>query len=181
MAPRLAELPQSKLPTSHSAAPVAHGPHLCPRAERLCAATRAALVVVGCYCCRSRSYTMTTNQTHCETVTAPCATCTPAPTPGTRVAPIIRARRVTAAKSRVPSEPHGEGQLCRHVCTVCPGLATKIGRLIWPCSRFGRADDDVAAHRLGWCCCWGAALRLAGRATGLHACLADESWTSVRH
>jgi hypothetical protein len=70
-----------------------------------------ALVVVGCYCCRSRSYTMTTNRTHCETVTAPCATHTPAPTPGTRVAPIIRARRVTAAKSRVPSERHGEGQL----------------------------------------------------------------------
>ena len=118
MAPRLAELQQSKLPTSHSAAPVAHGPHLSPRAERLCAATRAALVVVGCYCCRSRSYTMKTNRTHCETVTAPCATCTPAPTPGTRVAPIIRARRVTAAKSRVPSERTARGN-----CAVRPRVA----------------------------------------------------------
>ena len=29
---------------------------------------------------------------------------------------------------------------------MCPGLGTKIRRLIWPCS----ADDDVAARRLGW-------------------------------
>ena len=51
---------------------------------------------------------------------------------------------------------------------MCPGLGKKIGRLIWPCS----ADDDAAARRLGWCCCWGAALRLAGRAAGPHACRA---------
>eukprot|EP01046_Picozoa_sp_COSAG06_P027167 COSAG06_NODE_2380_length_6981_cov_38.221738_3_plen_154_part_00 len=126
MAPRLAELPQSKLPTSHSTAPVAHGPHLCPRAERLCAATRAALVVVGCYCCRSRSYTMTTNQTHCETVTAPCATRTPAPTPGTRVAPIIRAQRVTAAKSRGPSERTARGN-CVSLDLCLPRAIELIG------------------------------------------------------
>ena len=49
---------------------------------------------------------------------------------------------------------------------MCPGLCTKIRRLIWPCS----ADDDAAARRPGWCCCRGAALRLAGRAIGLSAC-----------
>ena len=49
--------------------------------------------------------------------------------------------------------------------TVCPGLGTKIRRLIWPCS----ADDDAAARRLGWCCCWGAALRPGDRAAGSYA------------
>ena len=52
--------------------------------------------------------------------------------------------------------------------TVCPGLCKKIGRLIWPRS----ADDDDAARRPGCCCCRGAALRLAGRAAGPHACRA---------
>jgi hypothetical protein len=52
--------------------------------------------------------------------------------------------------------------------TVCPGLGTKIGRLIWPCS----ADDDAAPRRLGWCCCWGATLRPNDRATGSYACRA---------
>ena len=55
-----------------------------------------------------------------------------------------------------------------HAHTVCPGLCTKIRRLIWPCS----ADDDAAARRPGCCCCRGAALRLAGRAAGPHACRA---------
>ena len=34
------------------------------------------------------------------------------------------------------------------------------------------ADDDAAARRPGCCCCRGAALRLAGRAAGPHACRA---------
>eukprot|EP01046_Picozoa_sp_COSAG06_P036185 COSAG06_NODE_3965_length_4711_cov_3.590072_3_plen_211_part_00 len=58
---------------------------------------------------------------------------------------------------------------------MCPGLGTKIRRVIWPCS----ADDDAAARRLGWCCCWGAALRLAGRAAGSHACWARSGGSRV--
>ena len=66
--------------------------------------------------------------------------------------------------------------LCSHAAgTVCPGLGKKIRRLIWPCS----ADDDAAARRLGWCCCWGAALRLAGRAAGPHACRARSGGSRV--
>ena len=53
--------------------------------------------------------------------------------------------------------------MCNRVMKTQVGLGKKIRRLIWPCS----ADDDAAARRLGWCCCWGAALRLAGRAAVL--------------
>ena len=63
---------------------------------------------------------------------------------------------------------HAHSQCARERHSV-PRSGQKIGRLIWPCS----ADDDATARRLGWCCCWGAALRLAGRAAGPHACRAQ--------